>query len=326
MPNAIRTDSRNNRTTGFAVPGLRDGRAATVTQQVHDGDTISVQADGNLGVRFLGIDTPEVSFGFPPEASEFVAMDDPRWNEFLSDPLSSKWGEFSSPIPERLRHWIAARSIEQGGSNHHRHAQRATDALRQMITDDMAAMNRTVESFGYYLRFGFEVMDGYGRLLCSVNRNQPKADDPGPRPPTYNMRLLRAGLAFPYFIFPNINPFDRPESVMQAVIPPGSAAVLAREDSELRMARAAVQDARNAHRGLFDAMDPCALQPFELRMLSRRSPPSRWLIDLSSDSSELIHPLNYPLVPNPEDRLWIPPEYVPLFAEAGWRRNQDLAG
>jgi hypothetical protein len=51
--------------------GLRVGHArlgafgegvGTPKQQVHDGDTITAQAIGNLGVRFLGVDAPEVSF------------------------------------------------------------------------------------------------------------------------------------------------------------------------------------------------------------------------------------------------------------------------
>ncbi|MEZ6064079.1 MAG: hypothetical protein R3C19_27350, partial [Planctomycetaceae bacterium] len=97
MPNAIRTDSENNRTTGFARPGIYSGRPGSVEQQVHDGDTLFVQPDGNLGVRLLGIDTPEISFMFPSPGGGFVGLDDDRWNEFLAAPFDDRWGAFSRP-------------------------------------------------------------------------------------------------------------------------------------------------------------------------------------------------------------------------------------
>jgi hypothetical protein len=183
----------------------------------------------------------------------------------------------------------------------------------------MQIMQQDLSEFSYYMRFGFEVMDGYGRFLCTLNRNQPKRDVPTPRPPTYNMRMLERGLAFPYFIWPNVNPFDRPDSISKAVIPPGHAAQLAETDTELRMARAFVQAARQQHRGLFDMTSPLLLEPFELRFLCRRSLPSRHVIDLTSDSNRMIPPSRYFEVPNAEDRLWIPSHYVPLFKEAGWQ-------
>jgi hypothetical protein len=44
------------------------------------------------------------------------------------------------------------------------------------------------------------------------------------------------------------------------------------------------------------------------------------LIDLNSDSDTLILPQSYLSVPLPEDRLFIPAEYVPLWVEKGWKR------
>jgi endonuclease YncB( thermonuclease family) len=318
MPNAIRTDSENNRTTGFAIPGLFDGKAGSVRQQVHDGDTIAVRPNGNLGVRLLGIDTPEVSYLFPEPGGRFISLSDSRWNDLLTSPFDSRWGEFTDPVSERLKQWIAGRTTGVPGTLHYQHAVAATEAFEALVEYDMKVMGQTVESFGYYLNFGFEVMDGYGRLLCHINRNQPHPTQPTRRPPSYNLRLLERGRAFPYFIWPNINPWNRPDSVTAAVIPAGKAAEMAESDRELQTARAAVQAARERHLGLFDAMEPMLLEPFELRFLSRRQLPSRYLIDLRSDSNVLIHPGNYPTVPHPEDRLWIPPAYVPLFEKSGW--------
>lgn len=318
MPNAIRTDSENNRTTGFALPGLFSGKPGTVAQQVHDGDTIHVTPDGNIGVRLLGIDTPEISFAFPGPKLNFVGLEDARWNDFLKSPFDSQWGEFQAPLTDEMKSFLLPKLSGEAGAEHYRHAQAATAQFRELVTKDMHIMGQDLSSFGYYLRFGFEVMDRYGRFLCTINRNQPQRTVPTPRPPSYNLRLLERGMAFAYFIWPNVNPWDRADSVADAVIPPGEAKKLAETDSSLVRARASVQRARAQHLGVFDMSQPLLLEPFELRFLSRRQLPSRYLIDLTSESNRLIHPHRYYTVPHSEDRLWIPPEYVPLFEKAGW--------
>ncbi len=325
MPNAIRTDSENHRTTGFAQPGLFSGKRGTVEQQVHDGDTLSIQLDGNVGVRLLGIDTPEVSFTFPQQKSGFVALEDPRWTEFLSDPFSDRWGPMSTPVHQPLKIWLQTRCSATQARAHAQHAAAARAELQNLVKKDMEVMQQSPETFRYYMNFGFEVMDGYGRLLCMINRNQPAAAHPAPRPPTYNIRMLERGRAFPYFIWPNVNPWQRPESIEKAIVPPGQAKMMAENDRELKMARAAFREARARHLGVFDAMNPLLLEPFELRNLARREAASRWLIDLTSDSDELIHPLNYSSVANSEDRLWIPSIYVPLFQSVGWKRQSAPA-
>ncbi|MGH3145637.1 MAG: hypothetical protein ACRDTR_07520, partial [Rubrobacter sp.] len=66
---------------------------------------------------------------------------------------------------------------------------------------------------------------------------------------------------------------------------------------------------------------PLSLEPFEVRLLSRRRPPDRWVIDLGDEGDLLIPPQEYYTVPHAEDRLFVPEEYVPLFVEAGWRRG-----
>jgi hypothetical protein len=44
------------------------------------------------------------------------------------------------------------------------------------------------------------------------------------------------------------------------------------------------------------------------------------VIDLSADDDRLHPPQGYIRIPNPEDRLFLPTEYVALFVENGWRR------
>ena len=52
-------------TYGTFGTGLHGTAPGNVAQQVHDGDTVNVRAIGNFAIRFLGIDTPEVSFTLP---------------------------------------------------------------------------------------------------------------------------------------------------------------------------------------------------------------------------------------------------------------------
>jgi hypothetical protein len=71
---------------------------------------------------------------------------------------------------------------------------------------------------------------------------------------------------------------------------------------------------------LLEPGQPLRLLAFELRLPSRQQPPDRWLIDLSSDSDALIPPQSYPRVALPEDRQFIPAEFVPLRIGKGWQR------
>jgi hypothetical protein len=52
------------------------------------------------------------------------------------------------------------------------------------------------------------------------------------------------------------------------------------------------------------------------------SRPTRWVIDLAGDGDRLIPPQRYHTIANPEDRLFIPAEYVPLFIDRGWRKGR----
>jgi hypothetical protein len=150
--------------------------------------------------------------------------------------------------------------------------------------------------------------------------DQPNTPD-AQRLDSYNERLLAAGWVSPYFIWPNINPFRRAGSITEAVRPPGGAAELAERDVSLRAARAAVAQARDDRVGLYEAADPLRLLPFELRFLGRRQPPDRWLVDLSSDDNVLLPPQAYTTVAHPEERLFVPAEYVPLWEQTGWKRG-----
>lgn len=304
---------------GHVELGLHGNKPGSVAQQVHDGDTITVRAPGNLGVRFLGVDAAEISFTLPG-GNRFVSLSNPQWETFLSDPFAPSLKPFDPPLLPGLREYLAARVGPGMATNHAMHAQVAEDALEAEVRRDMGVLNQTEEDFQFFMVFAHEVMDGYGRLLGFINRDQPRANDPEPRPRSYNERLLAQGMVMPYFIWPNIDTFFR-GSIIDAVLAPGTANTHANRSRDLRKAREDVQQARAAQLGIFDAQNPLRLYPFELRFLARRRPPDRWVIDLSKNDDQLIHPQNYYTIPNIEDRLFIPEEYVPLFVERGWRRQ-----
>ena len=316
----IRVLDESNLTIGIMKAGVRGTAPLTVKQMVHDGDTLRVRPQGNLGVRFLGIDTPEVSFSLPT-AGRFLPLTDPRWEQFLSDPFAEAWGPFDRTVPADLKRHLQTKLGSGVAANHLKHARAAEDFLEAEITKDMRALGQDAESFRFFLAFAFEVMDGYGRLLGYLNREQPNANEPAPRPLTYNERLLKAGRAFPYFIWPNVNPFRKAGSILEAVPKPGMQRTMAEADVTLSRSAEFLADARRQHLGVFDAMQPMLLEPFELRLLARREMPRRWVIDLSENNDVLIRPENYHQIPHPEHRLFISEEYVPLFVERGWKRQ-----
>jgi hypothetical protein len=88
-----------------------------------------------------------------------------------------------------------------------------------MLADEQQMTDAGVE-FQLFLAYAMEKMDVYGRLLAFLDRNQPNAASPGPRPPTYNQRMLAGGFARPYFIWPNIDPFRQHTDLLSAVPTP----------------------------------------------------------------------------------------------------------
>ncbi len=305
-------------TVGHGLLARRNGVPQPVEKIVHDGDTINIAADGNFGVRLLGVDAPEVSFelprspDFPDFPKGFVDIDDPAWTTFLTDPFAEGFPELA--LRAALLGHLLARLGPEAAPNHAHHAAPATRALKDMIARDITEQGHTETSFKLRLAFAHEILDRYGRLLCYVNREQREK----PRPAPYNERLLAAGHVVPYFIWPNVDPFVRQEGrVADAVPSPGSGRVIGGAGA-LGRAREAVGRARKDGLGLWDHANPLAVLPFELRFLAQRRAPDRYVLDLSDNAKELLHPQSYFRVPNPEDRLFVNSEHAPLFHEKGW--------
>jgi hypothetical protein len=318
MPKAIEEVSGS--TLGHVGLGYRGDKVGSVRQQVHDGDTIEVRTIGNFGVRLLGVDAPEISYNLPGE-SDFTEMSDPKWDAFLANPFAQGLPAFNPPLASGLRQHLRSHIGVGVAANHYRLAVAAQKALEEEILKDIKALGQSEETFQFILVFAYEVMDRYGRFLALINRNQPDPSVPAPRPPTYNLRLLQQAKICPYFIWPNVDPFRKTGSLVKAVIPPGKANEVAEGAETLRLVRQSMRNARKLKTGIFDKQDPLKLEPFEVRFLARRFPPDRWVIDLSRSDDKLINPQKYYSIPHAEDRLYIPEEYVPLFVEAGWKRQ-----
>ena len=301
-----------------AVTSIRrdaNGQPQSLDASLPDGDTIGVHVAGSGSVRFLGIDTPEKSFELPiPGGAQ--RLDSPEWDTYLTDPFLPQFGPL--PLDAPLADHLRTRIGPGAGANHRLHADNATQALLALVESDMTALGQDLDTFGYFLAFSFEVFDEFGRFLAFINRNQPDANNPGPRPLSYNQRMLEAGAALPYFIWPNVDPF-REASLLEAVIEPGTASDVAESTQELQQARAFVRQARANGSGVFDPANPLRFEAFEVRYLGRRELPTRAVIDLSRNDDVILRPQSYFRILNPEDRLFIPSGFVPLFSSRGWR-------
>ncbi len=295
-----------------------NGQPQSLNASIPDGDTIGFHMEGSGAVRFLGIDAPEKSFPLPG-SSAFRRLDSAEWDAYLTDPFLPQFGPLAldADLVSHLRTRIGAGA----GANHRVHADNAHQVLIALVQADMNALGQDLNAFGYFVSFAFEVFDTFGRFLTFLNRDQPSATNPGPRPLSYNERMLENGVALPYFIWPNIDPFRDRSSLLDAVMAPGTANQEAQASPTLRRAREFVRQARanGSVNTVFDQANPLRFEAFEVRYLGRREAPNRAVIDLSRSDNVILQPQHYFLIPNAEDRLFIPPAFVPLFVSRGWR-------
>jgi hypothetical protein len=291
------------------------GQPQSLSEAIPDGDTAGIHLQGSVSVRFLGVDSPEKRIDLAV-AQGGNDLDSPQWESYLTNPFDPQFGPFA--LDQDLVTHLCTRIGPGAGVNHRFHANNAQAALIDMIQSDMAGLGQDENTFRYFIAFSFEVFDSNGRFLAFINRNQPDANTPSPRPLPYNERILQTGAALPYFIWPNIDPF-RDVSLLDAVISPGMANKVAEATPALRRAREFVRQARLNKIGVFRADNPLRFEAFEIRYLGRREAPSRAVIDLSRDDDVILRPQSYFRIPNPEDRLFIPAAFIPLFVSRGWR-------
>jgi len=306
---------------GTAKFGFHGEKTGTIKQNVHDGDTANVHLDRNLGVRFLGIDTPEVSFEFPGTGT-FTALSNPKWDTLFT---SGAWKQDLELYPGLLQD--LEKRIGNGvgvAQNHAVQADAAQKELERIVEEDYSKSGKTIEAFQLFLAFAHEFLDSYGRLLCYLNSGEENFSDPGVATAikrwSYNERVLASGWAVPYFIWPNVQPFMNHRPFSEENVKPEGFWKLINGAGKLKSARNSVATARAQGLGIFNPADPLRVMPFELRFLSRKKGPERYVVNLADiGSSYLLEPSLYYTVPNPEDRLHIPPEYLPIFEAFGWK-------
>jgi hypothetical protein len=217
--------------------------------------------------------------------------------------------------PGLLNHLIPKLTAHTA-ANHHDHAMAAQCALEDLVDYDVKAKTDQGEEFRFFMAFAYEIIDRYGRFLCYVDMDEKNEEERKLRI-SYNERMLQSGMAAPYFIWPNINPFRR-LSLKGAIPPPGDFKQMVEGDRRLSDARRFVSESRKAGAGIFDKAEPLLLLPFELRYLARRSGPDRYVIDLSKNKPKILKPADYYLVSNVEDRLFIDEQFVCLFESKGY--------
>jgi endonuclease YncB( thermonuclease family) len=310
---------------GFKIGNGKLGKwgagTGSVKQIVHDGDTVSTLLDNNLSVRFLGIDTPEVSIPLPADPNNFEAISGAKWDAFFT---SGDWKK--DLVCEANLMAYLTNLIGNGAGiakNHADHAKDSTKALEKIIQDDVTLSGKTKETFDFFMAYGFDVLDSFARLLCYLNSDMANfanpADAASIKKKSYNERQLENGAALPYFIFPNIQPFINIKPFSQATITPNNFWILITQAWKLNAARDFVKQARQNKLGIYNAAKPLILAPHELRFIGRQTSPDRFVVDLSQPfTNQLLRPEKYFTITNPEDRMHIPKEYVPMFEKYGW--------
>lgn len=289
----------------------------TTEKIVHDGDTVSVNTALNFSTRFLGIDTPEVSLAIRKDGGG-TNLSNPAWTAFFAN------GDWKNdfPITPALRNHLIMRFGDgtKVALNHDKHATNATIALKSLINADMALTGKDKDTFKFFVTFGYEALDIYARLLCYLSADENNFT-PKQRPLTYNEQQLKNGMAAPFFIYPNVQPFLNIDPFDKEIMKPIGFWKQINKAKRLQDARKFVSDARIAKKGIFDAVDPLILLPYELRYIARKNGkgPDRFVIDLGqSGSNTILKPEKYFKIKNYEDRLFIPKEFVPLFTTNGW--------
>lgn len=298
--------------------GVRNNTHGTSDQEIHDGDTVGLNTTLNFSSRFLGIDAPEISFTIRTDVP-FVPIEDPKWVTFWT---SGEWKNM--PLKPALLNHLVARIGDgsQVAANHKQLADVARNELKAMIDADMQASGTDKDSFWFFLAFGSDFFDSYGRTLCYLNAERSIFTPPATANKlSYNERLLQSGAVTPYFIYPNTEPFLSSQPFDAANLKPTGFWKMIASSQKLQAARASVAAARTAAIGIFAPANALILLPYEIRFIARKDSfgPDRFVIDLSKNgSNKIIKPERYFSIKNVEDRLFVSKEHVPLFLINGW--------
>jgi hypothetical protein len=146
------------------------------------------------------------------------------------------------------------------------------------------------------LSFESQFLDRYGRALVYLS----PLDDQD----TYNLNLIKAGWAHPYFICPNaVSPTEEGEWCYDAIQKSRDAALQAQKDNL----------------GIWPYMNDMLL-PMELRFLTRREIPIKYCVDLVKN---VLYSPQYYYKVSIENRLFFYPENVFAAVQKGFKPSPD---
>ena len=150
---------------------------------ISNGDTLDVK----LGVRMLGIDSPELHF---PEGKD-VAKTDPLLAGLPKNAAFKK-------LPKELRAYLAPR-LKGAGSRQKEWGLKAKEALKVTAGKAVAAPQaKPGPPPKPFMACGPQVFDRYGRILAYMGPWASKEERAKKGPPeTYNLQMLRGGWAAP---------------------------------------------------------------------------------------------------------------------------------
>ncbi|HSA75300.1 MAG TPA: hypothetical protein VLE21_03850 [Candidatus Nitrosocosmicus sp.] len=336
MPKAIRESEK-----GFKIGNANPFNSEDLSKTVLDGDTVKTFLDGYVNARFLGVDTPEKGFDLPylksildlaqvtseEERKKRVYRDTnhPAWVKYLEDPFNDNYEDshkFKDALGAELITYLKHKIGPSTALNHHSNSLKSAQILLDIIKKDNQETVQAGKKYKFFFRFSHEVLDVYGRLLAYVHQDK-EAEERGPNI-SYNELMLKAGYAIPYYIFPNIDPFIKYNSILDAIPDVHGDRFaffrLIQKSSKLRKAREAITEIRNrTEPSLFTGEDSLKLLPFELRFLQRRQRLNKYVMDLSNPEPIIYPPQDYYFITKEEDRFFIPEEYIPIFEKRGYK-------
>ena len=94
-------------------------------------------------------------------------------------------------------------------------ANTARNNLEDIVQQEVNKRKEQGTEFKFFMAFANEIMNRYGRFLCYLDTHREKAERHGQL--TYNEHMLQSGLAAPYFIWPNVDPFMGQSRLVDAV-------------------------------------------------------------------------------------------------------------
>jgi hypothetical protein len=252
-------------------------------------------------------------------------LNDISWKKYLSEPFDPSFFDtdsFKKSLGEGLFKYLKEKTGSETAANQYDNSLISRQKLFDIINMDKIESERQGRKFSFFMRFSFEVFDAYGRLLCYLHKNKEKGEQSSND--SYNELLLESGYAVPYFIFPNVDPFIKFNSILDAIPEVGQDRFafykLIQRSDKLKKARKYLENIRSGKNNtLFTGDNALKLLPFELRILERREKPFRYVVDLSNPEPIIIPPEDYFLIRNVEDRFFIPEEYLPIFEKRGYK-------